>query len=116
MDYRIILLACFGAFLQELIHWHGIRRKLEIKRYKKEMRSFGYWVLTVAMIIASGFGTYFWYEQAINLHSFQYIVTGAAFPLLFKKIVQLFIDNKPQLGESDDNNFASNIKTYFEAS
>jgi hypothetical protein len=49
MDYKIILLACFGAFLQELIHWYGIRRKLELKLYKKDIRSLPYWIVTILM-------------------------------------------------------------------
>ena len=112
--FKIISLALFGAALQEICHWYVLRKKLDFKSYRKTLRSITYWIITLLMIVCSGFGTYLLFEGAENLKSFHYVVVGAAFPALFSKIVRAVIDDKHSLGDSDESaDFATIFSNYF---
>jgi hypothetical protein len=92
-----ILIGAFGAFLQELLFWYDARTKLTAAKYRALFKSAGYWVITPLMIAASGVGSWLWFEP--NGQSARtYLLLGAAFPIVFKKVVAAFIPRATKLG------------------
>ena len=91
MDIKImtfILIAIFGALCQELLYWYEIRNKLDVEENKKLLRSKSYWITTFLMIVVSGIGTWLiFYAKEVDFPYKIPFVLGAAFPLVFKKIV-----------------------------
>jgi hypothetical protein len=93
-----MLIAAFGALIQEAIHWFDLRKKLEEEEQKKILNSKHYWIITVIMIIVSGVGTwilFFPFGTKLPTDTILtdiipiriQLVLGAAFPLIFKKLV-----------------------------
>ncbi len=111
LDPVAIGTACFGACLQELVHWYDAKTKLSEKKYQKLLHSATYWIICILMIIGSGFGTWVWfYPESQSLRT--YLLFGAAFPLLFKKLVSLFVSRETKLGFQKDDE-SSSIRNYF---
>ena len=82
---RAVLAGSFGSFLEELLHWNGLKTKLDSRRYRRMLASPVYWAITLAMIVSAGIGTWAWFEghEAVPLRTL--IVFGFAFPLVIKK-------------------------------
>lgn len=112
MKYEIILICSFGAFTQEFIHWYELRGKLHLNKYKTMIKSPLYWIITICMILISGIGCYLLFETKIyNYKDLQFIL-GAAFPLIFKKMVSSISNNyETKLG--DEKNYNQVLKDYF---
>jgi hypothetical protein len=89
-------LATFGAGLQELVHWYELRNKLDHEEYARLLRSRAYWVVVLLMIVGSGIGTAVWCDGGAYSGR-DYMVFGAAFPLLMKKAVAA-LDTGTKLG------------------
>lgn len=92
----ILIAACTGASLQEVVYWYGQR---EIMRKRPHSSStdndrnswFFYWIITFAMIIGSAIGTYYWFSDRIDMVSLRdVLITGAAFPSLLKIAVESY--------------------------
>jgi hypothetical protein len=114
IDYSAIEVAAFGAFLQELFYWYDARTKLFQAKYKAILSNPGYWLFAVAMILASGAGTWIWFDPDPQKPR-TYLLMGAAFPVIFKKLVAAFISKETKLGARTEEK-GSKIKTYFAAS
>ena len=114
IDYPAIEVAAFGAFLQELVFWHDARTKLIQAKYKTILRSPGYWIFAILMMLSSGAGTWIWFDPDPQKPR-TYLLMGAAFPVLFKKLVAAFISKGTKLGLNTDAEL-SKVKTYFAAS
>lgn len=83
-----ILIAIFGSLCQELLYWYEIRNKLEAEENKKLLHSKSYWIITLIMIAVSGIGTWLiFFDKGVDFPNKIPFVLGAAFPLVFKKIV-----------------------------
>jgi hypothetical protein len=97
-----ILIAAFGALLQEVLFWYDARTKLSSTKYRTLLKSVGYWVVTLSMICASGVGSWLWFAPQIE-STRTYLLLGAAFPIVFRKVVAAFIPKATKLGarESD---------------
>jgi len=80
-----ILIAAFGSAVQEVIHLYDLRSKLH-EETSTFLKSWKYWAITLAMIVVSGIGTWILYGDNLTIKSVIFIL-GAAFPLLFKKLV-----------------------------
>lgn len=92
--------AVLGAALQELVYWYSLRKQLDKRKYKALLRSRKYWAVTILMIGFSGLGTWAWFEGAGTHTAKEFLVTGAAFPLILKKAVAAATADKPaDLGE-----------------
>jgi hypothetical protein len=106
---QIILVGALGSALQELLHWYGLREHLKKDRYKQLITSVPYWVVTGLMIIGSGVAVWLWFSED-EVSARQYLVLGAALPLIFKKAVDAVVaPSKP------DATVASrgSLRTYF---
>jgi hypothetical protein len=111
LDPTAIGTACFGACLQELMHWHEAKTKLSESKYKKLLHSASYWIICTLMVLGSGFGTWVWYyPESQSLRT--YLLFGAAFPLLFKKLVSLFVSKETKLGVQKEAG-SSSLRDYF---
>jgi hypothetical protein len=108
------LCALFGACLQELGHWYEVRGRLTSATYVKLMASKAYWGITFAMVICSAIGPVLWKAKELSNYSpFDFVIFGAAFPVLFKKAVAGIVENKPRhLGKADLDQ-QSMVRTYF---
>ena len=84
--FHFILIAAFGSTVQEVIHLYDLRNKLHLEEMSPILKSWKYWAITVSMIIVSGVGTWILYGDNLVIKSVIFIL-GAAFPLLFKKLV-----------------------------
>ncbi|QSQ20478.1 hypothetical protein JY651_35300 [Pyxidicoccus parkwayensis] len=93
-DVSIILIGALGSALQELLHWYGLREHLSTPRYKELIKSVGYWVITGLMILGSGVAVWAWFGGDGNLPARQYLIVGAALPLIFKKAVEAVTGEK----------------------
>ena len=80
-----ILTAAFGSAVQEVIHLYDLRNTLHEKT-SMFLSSWQYWAITLTMIVTSGVGTWILYGDNLSVKSVIFIL-GAAFPLLFKKLV-----------------------------
>jgi hypothetical protein len=114
IDYPAIEVAAFGAFLQELVFWYDARTKLSQVKYKTILGSPGYWICAIAMMLASGVGTWIWFDPDPQKPR-TYLLMGAAFPVIFKKLVAAFISKETKLGITTEEE-TSKVKTYFAAS
>lgn len=96
------LTAGFGALCQEVIHWFELRNKLDSDEAKKMYTSIYYWIITALMIILSGIGTmilFYEFPPETPMKSRIPFILGAAFPLIFKKLVDA--TQKRDLGSSN---------------
>ncbi len=80
-----ILIAALGSAVQEVIHLYDLRNTLHLDT-SAFLSSWKYWAITLAMVLVSGVGTWILYGENLNIKSVIFIL-GAAFPLLFKKLV-----------------------------
>jgi hypothetical protein len=115
-DLSFILIAAFGAFCQEIIHWFELRNKLDEVEIRKVFTSKFYWMLTVLMIAVSGIGTWIlFYEEASPLKRGIIFILGAAFPLIFKQLVQAYKKEERHLGGESKRaySFQEISKRYF---
>jgi hypothetical protein len=104
-ETRLVLAAFIGAVLQELVYWYDIRAKLSTTHYRQLIKSHAYWIITGLMIASSTAGTWIWYSgQASSPRD--YLVTGAAFPLLFKKAISAIGTNRGRLKLGERRNLA----------
>jgi len=78
--------AMLGAAFQELLYWYQLRGQLTSAQNQVLLRSPIYWAITCAMIVASGFGTAIFYGDRVKAID-GLCILGAAFPLIFKKLV-----------------------------
>lgn len=92
---EIILVGALGSALQEVLHWYGLREHLSTPRYKQLVKSVGYWVVTGLMIVGSGLAVWAWFSGDGALPARQYLIVGAALPLLLKKAVEAVTGEKP---------------------
>ncbi|NVJ21908.1 hypothetical protein HUW62_11825 [Myxococcus sp. AM011] len=97
---QIILIGMLGSALQELLHWYGLREHLGTGRYKALMKSAPYWVITALMIVGSGVAVGAWFAGDGEIPMRQYLVLGAALPLIFKKAVEVVTGPKPAVAMS----------------
>jgi hypothetical protein len=110
-DIKIILIASFGALAQEFLHWYNLRTQLSINRYKKVLSSPSYWLMVIGLTVISGVFTWTWFHGDGKEHLLRdYLLIGAAFPLILKKAVAAFGANKaPKMGEK-----TTVLKDYFQ--
>jgi len=114
INYPAIEIAAFGALLQELAFWYDARSKLTQAKYKKILHSFGYWFFGILMTLASGAGTWIWFDPDPQKPR-TYLLMGAAFPVLFKKLVAAFISKETKLGLTSEEEQPA-LKSYLAAS
>lgn len=83
---RTFLPALFGSGFQELLYWYDLRTKLDNNKYSIMLRSKSYWIITIAIVLGSAYGTTMWFTgQDVGPKDF--MIVSAAFPLLFKHAV-----------------------------
>jgi hypothetical protein len=108
------LCALFGACVQELGHWYEVRGRVSSVTYLKLMASKAYWVITSAMIICSAVGPVLWKANELaNYTPFDFVIFGAAFPVLFKKAVAGIAENRPRRLGATRGDQPSLLWTYF---
>ncbi len=109
---QIILVGALGSALQELLHWYSLREHLKKDRYKQIIKSVPYWIVTGLMIIGSGVAVWLWFSED-EVPARQYLVLGAALPLIFKKAVDAIVSpSKPDTVASREPG-AGSLRTYF---
>lgn len=73
-----------GAVVFELLHWYQLREKLNVAKYRRLLRSTGYWVITVLFTVgASALVTVFLDGRSAP----ELVAAGAALPTMIKKII-----------------------------
>ncbi|HET6232557.1 MAG TPA: hypothetical protein VFE05_20950, partial [Longimicrobiaceae bacterium] len=87
------VIASFGALVVEVGHWYELRHKLPAKNRSVVCRP-EYWLITAVMILCSGIGTQLWYEGEPIFNARHYLIAGAAFPVLLKRTVGVFLAKK----------------------
>ena len=107
MEIGFLLTAGFGAFVQEFLHWYDLRKKLHKDEYKALLKSISYWIIVIIMIVVSAIGVWILYSEKIADSRDLQLLLGAAFPLLFKKLVGGVTNNDVTLGPK------STISNYF---
>ena len=109
-----------GAATLELVQWYQLRDRLTLPKYRKMLRSVGYWAITIAMAIGGGAGTLIYFDG--KLTQGELLVAGAAFPTLFKKLIGGFVKDHGQVklgadrerdADSAQNGSDSGAKAYF---
>ncbi|MBZ4418804.1 hypothetical protein [Myxococcus sp. RHSTA-1-4] len=111
---QIILIGALGSALQELLHWYGLREHLSTPRYKQVIKSVSYWIVTGLMIVGSGVAVWLWFSDDADLPARQYLVLGAALPLIFKKAVDVVVGAKPvDVARRTGQGPASTLSAYF---
>ncbi|MEV8213959.1 hypothetical protein [Leifsonia sp. NPDC077715] len=89
-----------GAAALEVLTWYQLRDRLKQAKYKALLRSSGYWIVTTATIVISGFGALLLFSDRLN--AAELFLAGAAFPVLFKKLIAAFVVKSPvKLGAAE---------------
>lgn len=78
--------ALAGAIAQEVLHWYRLRERLGTPRLRALWRSPGYWLVTLAMIVVSGFGADLLYGARLARPDAMFLI-GAAFPMILKRAI-----------------------------
>jgi hypothetical protein len=112
--FEALSLGMLGSLLQELLHWYRLRFELSDEKYRRVLSSARYWIITGLMIVGSGVCTAIWFGDVKfdKVGSKDLLIFGAAFPLIFKKVVEVVEskeDAKTRLGAND---ISSIFKTY----
>lgn len=94
MTWSAVWPALAGALAQEVLHWYGLRSRLARPDVARLVRSPGYWLITLAMIGVSGVGTALVYGGPASRPGISFVL-GAAFPVLFKKLIAAAITRSP---------------------
>ena len=111
---EVILIGALGSALQELMHWYGLREHLSTPRYKQLLKTASYWVVTSLMIVGSGVAVWLWFSDEGDIPARQYLVLGAALPLIFKKAVDVVVGSKPvDMARRADGMRGSSLSAYF---
>ena len=97
MTWSAVWPALAGAVAQEVLHWYGLRTRLDHPEVRRVLRSPGYWIVTLAMIVVSGIGVTL-VHGADSAHPGVAFVLGAAFPMLLKKLVAVAVARPPDTG------------------
>lgn len=113
---QVMLIGALGSALQELLHWYGLREHLSTPRYKQLIRSVPYWAITVLMIVGSGVAVWAWFAGETDLPARQYLVLGAALPLILKKAVEAATGSKPATTVARGPGAGSKLGDYFRSS
>ncbi len=113
---QIILIGALGSAFQELLHWYGLREHLSTPRYKQLIRSVPYWVITGLMIIGSGVAVWAWFSGEGEVPARQYLVLGAALPLILKKAVEAATGSKPATTVARGPSSGAKVSDYFRSS
>jgi hypothetical protein len=91
--WTAIGIGSFGAFTAEVLHLYELRVHLNNQRFRRQLRSYAHWLVTLLMIVASGVGTWIVFEGAPpNMRAC--FITGITFPLLVKRLVAV-VSEKP---------------------
>lgn len=98
-----------GAITLEIIHWYELRERLNQPRYRRLLRSTGYWVATTLMIVAGGVAMLI-IDSSEHLNAVELLVGGAAFPTLLKKLIAAFVTKQTLLGGEVDD---ASLRSYF---
>jgi len=105
-----------GAALLEVVQWYRLREKLDNERYRRLLRSPGYWVITVLTGVLGAIAALIYFATRSELSPAELLVAGAAFPTLFKKLVAAFVDKEvTTLGDLSEKR-KSTISTYLSVS
>lgn len=105
-ELKQYLVAALGALLLEIAYWYELRRVLEQKKYTELMTLAKYWGVTILMIVLSPIAVVIWFEDAERVALKTYLITGAAFPHIFKNAVAALWRDKNTLG-------FDSLRTYF---
>lgn len=112
-----ILAAFFGASLQEIVHWYELRSKLSLKRYKAQLASPAYWIITFTMIAASVCGTILWFaNDHTSPEPKTVMIMAAAFPMFFKRAVDLATRKQDTTLEPRESGTGSVVRDYLSVS
>lgn len=119
-----LVFTVFGAILQELLHWYGLRNNLSEKNYSQLLTSISYWVITGLVIIITPVAVVIWFSGKVDVLSpGDFLILGAAFPTLFKSIVarvseqgevRLGADTSPDTWNEDRDEPASKMALYLQ--
>ena len=100
-----------GSAALEVLHWFDLREKLDLQRHRKLLRSPGYWIITVLTGMVGGLVTLVLFngQGAAKL-----LLAGAAFPVLFRKLVTTLASRKhAMLGDDVLPERGSALRDYF---
>jgi hypothetical protein len=106
--------AFVGAAGGELLHWYGIRERLQKKQTSAVLKSGAYWLITFLMIVFSVAGCLIWFaDQPTAART--YMLMGAALPTLAKKAIETahVSASAVKLGPNTPTSFVSIAKQYF---
>src|SRR5258708_6791823 len=110
------LIAAFGAFLQEWLHWYDLRNHISDRRYKKLFASQGYWLLTGGTILSAGLVCWIWFfGDFTHLPPRHFLLFGFTFPMIIQKAVRRVesATSHRDLRSPEDQDKASLLRDYF---
>lgn len=100
MDWSFFGTVLIGSAAQELLHWYDLRGKLSQKRVSALLRSPGYWLITVAVVMITPLCCWLLFSEDDLGRQMQFL-SGAAFPVLFRKTVSTFsFKDQTNLGDN----------------
>ncbi len=93
--------ALIGGLIQEFLHRQDLVASLEAKKYQRLVRAKKYWFLVISNIVVSAIGTMIWFfDEPQSART--YLLTGVAFPIIFKKAVATIKHNKKGTNLGDE--------------
>jgi hypothetical protein len=89
--------ALFGAFFQELLRWLPLLSRKPSLEERRRVSSGFYWIPAILLVGGGTVGTYY-FTLGGQPGALQCIAIGAAFPALFKKVVDAFMGGADKPG------------------
>ena len=115
MDYSNLiefsLLGMAGAFSMEIMQMYQVRSKFTLKKYQKMFQSLSFWIVTIGMIIASGFFAWVINASSINPTILQIVISGIGANSIIRNISANVVLKKDGIELGGEEDF--NIKDMF---
>ena len=82
---EVFAIGAFGALVQEVLWWFNARHSLDAERYRRLVRSPGYWITTLLFVLVAGGVIVVWFMDGPPPSSKTLLLAGAGAPLLIKQ-------------------------------
>ena len=97
---EVFSISAFGALVQEVLWWFNARHSLDAQRYRRLIRSPGYWITTILFTLIAGGVIVVWFMGAPPPSPRTLLLSGAGAPLLIKQGLKALTPQQ-HLGESE---------------
>lgn len=106
MDVLHVTAPLVGGLALEATRWFRLRERLNTAKYQRLLKSWLYWVVTIAMVAFGALVAFYWAVSKEEIPTpFELLIAGAAAPSLLTNAVSTFLSKESTtLGQDDARN------------